>query len=268
VFDALLGRVPLTFTLEGEPVPDELDRVAVVAQYSRTPRLSRSFQRLVEQLRANDYFVIVSSTTEAGELEWPEGRPAGVSILRRPNIGYDFGSWAVALNSFPQVRVAARVLTVNDSIVGPFSALAPLIRNFEDAGTPVWGAVRSHQFAPHLQSYFLGFSGGTVLARGPIRRFWRGVSVQGTKTDVIWKYEIGLSQLLRKAGIDSATAFDGMDVVGVGVNPVIIGWHSMLVRGFPFVKRELLVRPEVAPDSAEIPRVISDLFDEEIAAWV
>jgi hypothetical protein len=267
VFDALIGRVPLTFTVEGDPVPAELNRVAVIAQFSPTPALSLSHQRLVEQLQANGYVVIVSSTTEGGELQWPLGRPPGVTILRRPNVGYDFGSWAVALNSFPQVRTAQRVLTVNDSILGPFADLAPLIRNFEESHSAVWGAVRSHQFAPHLQSYFLGFSGGDVLARGPLRKFWRGVSVQGTKTDVIWKYEIGLSQLLHKVGIESATAFDGMDIVGDGVNPVILGWRTLLERGFPFVKRELLTRPEVAPDSADIPGAVADMFGEDIAAW-
>jgi lipopolysaccharide biosynthesis protein len=262
-------RVPSTFRVEAGAVPTgPLERVAVVAQFSESAALSRSFQTLVEALVAEGFFVIVSSTTQAeGSLAWPAGRPENVAVLRRPNVGYDFGSWAVVINAFPRVREAGRVLVVNDSLVGPFTALTALVADFESAAADVWGAVRSHQFAPHLQSYFLGFRNG-ALALPPIRSFWRSISVQGTKTDVIWKYELGFSAMLRAKAIPTATAFDGADLVGEGLNPAILGWHALLEAGFPFVKRELLTRPDVAPDSAELPQVIRAKFDEDVAAWL
>ncbi len=248
--------------------PRGFERVAVVAQFSSTPQLSRSFEQLVKELTAHGYLVIVSSTTEGTpELQWQGGRPANVSVLRRPNVGYDFGSWAVVLNSFAGVRSAKYLLTLNDSLVGPFSSIAPLLENFESAPGPVWGAVRSYQFAPHLQSYFLGYHDG-VVASGPLRKFWNRISVQGTKTDVIWKYELGLSELLRTAGIHNSAAFDGAAIVEGETNPSILGWRRLLESRFPFVKRQLLVEPGVAPDSHEIAAVIRNQFGEEVTEWL
>ena len=245
-----------------------LERVAVVAQFSPSPLLSKSFERLVRELTIHGYLVIVSSTTEgASDLHWPSGRPANVVIIRRPNIGYDFGSWAVVLNRFADVRSARFVLTLNDSLAGPFSSIGGLITDFESVPSPVWGAVRSYQFAPHLQSFFLGFKQG-VLDSKPLRRFWNRVSVQGTKTKVIWKYELGLSELLRTAGIQNSAAFDGATIVEGELNPSILGWRKLLESGFPFVKRQLLTEPHVAPDSAEIPSVVKRLFSEEVVEWL
>jgi len=248
--------------------PQGAERIAVIAQFSSTPRLSRSFSRLVGGLTELGYLVIVSSTTEgSAELEWPDGRPADVVVLRRPNIGYDFGSWAVVLNTIPGVRSAKFLLVMNDSLVGPFSSMAPIVADFESAATPVWGAVRSYQFAPHLQSFFLGFRDG-ILESGPLRTFWSRISVEGTKTNVIWKYELGLSALLRTVGIDSSSAFDGAGAVDGELNPSILGWRRLLESGFPFVKRQLLTEPQVAPDSSEVAAVVKELFDEEVGEWL
>ena len=38
-------------------------------------------------------------------------------------------------------------------------------------------------------------------------------------------------------------------VVAPGENPVIKGWWKLLERGFPFVKREIVRDPSVAPRS-------------------
>lgn len=260
--------MPSVYRLEGDPVPVAADRIAVVAHFSTSTLVSRSFEMLVTGLTATGYAVVVSSTAETtGELLWSGGPPRGVSVLRRPNAGYDFGSWAVALNAFPQIRSAPYVLTVNDSMLGPFRDLGGLIESFEASSAPVWGAVRSHQFAPHLQSYFVGYRGGDVLRRGPVRRFWRSISVQGTKTDVIWKYELGLSKLLAEVGIESDCAYDGRDIVG-DLNPAILGWRALLEAGFPFIKRELVTSPQVAPDSGDIPRVVREMFNEDVLAWL
>lgn len=269
VADRLTRRVPSTYRVEGDALSiDGATRVAVVAQYSPTTTLSRSFQTLVEALTLHGYYVIVSSTTPgAGELVWPSGRPARVTVLRRPNVGYDFGSWSVPIKTLAEVRRAPYVLTVNDSLVGPFADIGPLIHDFESSKEKVWGAVRSHQFAPHLQSYFVGYRDG-VLDHAPLRAFWSGISVQGTKLDVIWKYEIGLSQLLDRAHIGTDASFDGLDVVGTGINPSIIGWRTLLDRGFPFVKRQLLTEPDVAPDSADIPAHIEKLYTTEVKTWL
>ena len=116
-------------------------RVAVVAHWAAVPTVSRSVEVLVGELAAAGYDVIVSSAAEcSGPLQWRD-LPPEVSVFRRPNLGYDFGSWAQILELLPRVRSAEVALLVNDSLVGPFRPLAPLLAQMEADSAPVWGLV-------------------------------------------------------------------------------------------------------------------------------
>jgi len=261
--------LPLALRLEvGSQVPTRLTRVAVVAHWSDRQEVSKSLRSLVAALADMDYHVIVSSAAEVGgPLVWPGGLPERVTVYRRENAGYDFGSWSSVLRAHSQVRSAPFVLLANDSLVGPFASIKPLIESFERSTTPIWGGVRSHQFLPHLQSYLVGYRGGNILRRGPIARFWKRVAVQPTKTDVIWKYELGLPRVLARARVPVGAMFDGAAISGEA-NPTITGWRALLDAGFPFVKRELITNPSVAPDAAGVPDEIRRRFGEDVDGWL
>jgi len=67
--------------------------------------VSLSFRTLIEEFVGAGYRVIVvSSATCWAELDWGSADLADAIVLRKPNVGYDFGSWAVALDRFPAVR--------------------------------------------------------------------------------------------------------------------------------------------------------------------
>ena len=252
----------------GEHIEVRGPAVAVVAQWSAGPFVSRSTTALVGALGDAGYQVVVASSCEApGRLEWYEPLGGDVVVLRRPNLGYDFGSWSVALDRFPAIASAARVLLVNDSMVGPLRSLDPVLDAFAASSADVWALTDSDQFAHHLQSYFLGFRGG-VLARRPIARFWSGIRHQDDKMAIIMQNELGLSALLREQGCSVEAAFPYGDVVEPGENPVIIGWRRLLERGFPFLKREILRDPSVAPDGESAPAVVEELTGCVVADWV
>jgi len=252
---------------QGVCVPAAADRFAVLAQYSPDERVPPSFHRLVSEFSWLGYHVIIASAADGERpLDWSEPLPAGVSVFRRANLGYDFGSWASVLNEYPQVRRAQHVVLANDSMVGPFSSLRPIIGSFERAVADVWGVVRSHQMRPHLQSYFIGYRNG-VLDREPLRRFWRRVRVQPTKQAVIERYELGLGRALDRARIRTEAAYDGKVMVG-DLNPAIVGWRQLLGAGFPFVKRELLTNPEVVPDASGVPAAVRELYGEDVTRWL
>ena len=243
-------------------------QVAVVAHYSQSARLSRSVTELLAQLSDNGYTcALVSTSPVTGRLEFPDGVPARVSVFRRPNVGYDFGSWAAFLHAFEPVRGAHRVLLANDSLVGPFDSIAPLLAGFESCGTDIWGVTGSTQDAPHLQSYMLGFSGG-VLAEEPLLGFWNNIRVQPTKRRLIVAYEMGLSRLARKQGLTTSAHFPWRSVTTRGQNPSL-GWRRLILSGLPFVKRELVLRPPPeVPDVADVPRVVRDTWGQNVYEWV
>jgi hypothetical protein len=243
-------------------------RVALLSHWTRGTKVSRSVAELTRALTTNGYTVAIVSTAQgAGPLEWPGPPPSDVTILRRPNIGYDFGSWATALDRYPAVTGADEVLLINDSLAGPFRPMDHLFASFHDTGADVWGLCDTSQFTHHIQSFCLGFK-HQVLQEQPLVPFWRDIRVEASRDDIIWRYEIGLSRLLQREAFSLDAAFRYRKVVGEGQNPAIHGWRRLLDLGFPFVKRELLRKPDVVCDGREVPREVMRRFGVDIDDWV
>jgi hypothetical protein len=244
------------------------DRLAILVHYSDASTVSRSFRTLVQEFACAGYTcVVVSSSPARQPLDWSGGLPPEVIVIRKPNVGYDFGSWTVGLNSIPGSRRAEAVVLANDSVVGPFRELGPIIKDFEATGADAWGLTDTRQYFHHLQSYFLGFRRG-VLAEPALATFWDGVRHERTKWDVIRRNELALSALLYQEGYSTTAAFRCDDFVPAGENPVIRAWWRLLERGYPFVKRQIITEPEVAPRSDMVVHEVRALFGLELAEWL
>jgi lipopolysaccharide biosynthesis protein len=266
VLDTASGRVFVeqgTLDSLGSP-----DRLAILAHFSTHPRVSRSVRTLVRQLDSAGYRIVVVSAAEVrGRLEWNGDLPEDAVLIRQPNIGYDFGSWAIGLELAGGAREAERVILVNDSLIGPFSSIRPLLDNFEQTGADVWAMTDTYQYFHHLQSYFLGFSGG-VLGERALSKFWNDIRVEKSKWNIIRNNELGLGQLLASEGFTMTSAFRADQVVKHGDNPVIRGWWRLLDRGFPFVKREIVRNPGVAPMADKVADEISATFGAQLGDWL
>jgi lipopolysaccharide biosynthesis protein len=271
-------RRPLVLDAQGSAVHVEGDehlptaaptgRIAVVAHWTPDTRVSRSAGELTRALMSNGYRVIFVSTAEGPDpLDWEGGRPPDVTVLRRPNVGYDFGSWATALHRYPAIAATAHVLMLNDSLVGPFGPIGHLLDHFDRSAADVWGLTDTTQFSHHLQSYCLGFKGGS-LREPPLARFWSDVRVEASRDEVIWRNEIGLSQLLDRERFVTEAAIPYWRVVKDGQNPTILGWRKLLDQGYPFVKRQLVQQPHVAPDGAQVPAEIQRRFGVRVSEWL
>lgn len=248
-------------------VDDAADRYAVLAHYSETPRVTRSFRALVRELLGEGYQVVVVSSASCAEpLAWDGDDIGGTRVIRKPNVGYDFGSWAVGLRMLPGVARADAVVLANDSLVGPFAPIRHLLTGFHGTPADVWGITETLQFTRHVQSYFLGFRRG-VLAERPLAHFWSGVRHYTDKNLVIHRNELGLARLLQREGYAVDAAVVAGQVVAPGDNPTIAGWRSLLDRGVPFVKREIVRCPELAPDGETIGPEIMRRYGQDIAEW-
>jgi lipopolysaccharide biosynthesis protein len=201
-------------------------------------------------------------------LDWGGDLPNGVIVIRQPNLGHDFGSWTIGLDAGgPQALSADYVILANDSLVGPFASIEPLVDRFEQAAADVWAMTDNHQYFHHLQSYFLGFRGG-VLADQPLTRFWSDIRVEPSKWEVIENNELGLSRLLYREGYQMTSAFRADQIVEPGENPVIKGWWRLMRDGFPFVKREIVRDPTVAPMSDRVTSYVANLYGETLDEWL
>jgi lipopolysaccharide biosynthesis protein len=261
---------PVTDVERDAPVPEDAERIAFLAHWSEGEHQSRSTVRLIAELQRLGYRVVVCSTSEApGRLDFgsDDVRLDELTVLRHRNEGYDFGSWAVAMAAREELLDRPYVLVVNDSLVGPFAPLDAVVADFEQTTADVWGMVESNQFASHLQSFFRGFRYG-VLAEPAMRRFWRDLRVIPDKSNLIEAYEFGFTEFLARHGFSTTQFVHHSEVVGEGLNPTIIGWRALLDAGVPFVKRELVRNPHLAPDGGRLTAVVADRHGTNVADWL
>jgi lipopolysaccharide biosynthesis protein len=264
VVDSVMGQL----VVERHSDAGDGDRVAVIAHWSAEAQVSRSLGALARSFADRQYRVVLCSAASVPDsLRLPEDLVDRVTVLRKPNVGYDFGSWAVAQAWDPSIRQGRHVILVNDSLVGPFGDLGDVISRYEASHADVLGLTNTTQFGPHLQSYFLGFNRG-ALADPPLAAFWLGIRHQSDKAKVIQRYEIGLGRLLRREGFSQDAIFPYWKVVQDGLNPTISGWRGLLELGFPFLKREILRRPEVAPGGDQAPDVVGRMFGVNVKDWL
>ena len=248
--------------------PAESQRVAIFAHYSPSAAVSRSVNTYLMALADHGYdLLVVSAAPAAAALVFDARLTGRLTVLRKPNLGYDFGSWAVGLAWAPQLARADNVVMTNDSLAGPFAPLTPLLEGFERTHADVYALTDNSQFEYHLQSFFLGFRAG-ALTELPLQRFWSGIRHEEDKQRIVLRNEVGLSRLLRREGFSSEVAIPYASVVTEWRNPTIIGWSGLLEKGFPFVKRELLRRPDLAPDGDRVPATVREKYGVSIEEWL
>lgn len=238
------------------------ESVAVMAHYDPSGGVSRSLASYVEELRAGGFAVVVVSTNLREDTLGPLGE---AHVLVRENLGYDFGSWSAALGALPELG-EREVLLTNSSLIGPFGPLGPLLAHARGTGADVTAATSSLQLRPHLQSFFLRFAPG-VLARPDLTAFFGGIRHHWNKVAIVRRYELGLTDLLRRSGLATAALFPAGELAVGTRNPTIAGWRELLAAGFPFVKQSLLTDPRAGVAAAEVARAVRELYGTELAEW-
>lgn len=153
-------------------------------------------------------------------------------VMVRANAGYDFGSWAQAINVL-DLQGCEMVALVNDSIV-PGPRFGQLINQAEAHPAEVVGITESMETRLHVQSYFMLFK------RGPDRNWWskiRCYNRQGT----IENYEI-----MNISDFDIKPLFRAGD----RQNPTLVHWRKF---SDYFVKRQLIRDNPMGDDLSDLP---------------
>ena len=244
------------------------DRVAVVCSWTPGDEMSLSLSKYLEELSQNGYVPLVVSTAETdGPLLWPHGIPDNAVVVRRDNVGYDFGSYSAVLNALPHLRNIDHLLLTNDSLVGPFAPIGPILRQAEVSSADICSLTESQQYVHHPQSFFLMFRKG-VLDEKPMRRFFDEVREQGEKVQIIQAYELGLSRHCAHEGY-SWESIVGSATTNVGTeNPTYVGWRSILDAGVPFLKRNILLDPTRTRTTEAMPVEVLKRYGQDVREWL
>lgn len=256
----------------------DADRVAVIVHYSRRGGFLRYFQYLVEQLDRSGFAVVIVSNSPKLDRDGVDALlPHCALILHRRNVGYDFGAWRDGILQIPDPAALHQLLLANDSVFGPLRNMEEVLQRCNPAEGDVWGITDSFDTRYHLQSYFLLFN-QAILRSAKFLKFWQTMRYVENKRVVIFKYEIGLSQMLVKQGFKlralnpyrqlieavlerslaevGATSHPlrdgylsdllGRINAGLPLNPTHYFWEYLVtILDCPFVKRDLLEKNPV-----------------------
>ena len=252
-------------------------RVAVLMHFDRDGAVHDYVHYYVEQMsKAGFATIFVSNAPRLQTAAIDRLAPMCAGILRRDNVGYDFGALKDGMGMIPALDRVALLLLANDSVYGPFHDLGAVIDRMNFGEADVWGITDSWARRFHLQSFFLAF-GRRALASEAFRRFWSRLRYVQAKTWIVDHYEIGLTRALIRDGLRCRALFPYRDAAtqlveavrqrrtefpyarstpthgpflesvvsaveqGIPLNPAHAFWAHLIARmGCPFVKRELL----------------------------
>jgi hypothetical protein len=234
--------------------------------------------------------VVFVSNAEVPEHDWQVLGEQVVLRIARKNTGLDFGAWrdAAAL-AVGRYGVPRELLLANDSVLGPIVPLDPLVATWRAGGDGLFGMTENWGGGPHLQSYALLARGKAVPA---VLGHLQGFRDHRSKWRVVQDGEIGLSRRLLGLGIRRAALFgypqlcakvDDATRLSLGprfaepaallrypLNPTHHLWRVLISLGFPYLKRELVMRnpgqlPEVDTWPRLVPPRVAELIQEHLA---
>lgn len=160
-------------------------------------------------------------------------------ILPVRNEGFDFGMWQKAIRHLGGLGGCRRVALVNDSCIC-FAPLDDFFRWADATDAPAMGMVRSNEIAPHLQSYFMLFSGAALPV---VEKHVLGVDVvTAAYDDVVLRGELGLSAALRAAGIPLLARYSPEP--DFDLNASFEYCDRFIDDGMPLIKRKMLQYPQ------------------------
>lgn len=235
--------------------------VALYAHWSPRGRISAMVRRQVASWREAGFDVVFVTNASPPAADWDAIGEDAVLRLRRTNSGGDFGAWRDAAAEALGDRLPGELLLANDSMLGPFLPLTPLVAAWRAGGDGLFGMTESLAGGAHLQSY-------AVLARGDapvgaVLAHLRGFHDSRSKWRIVQNGEIGLTRRLLAAEMRCAALIGYARVLGqvdaatraslgrrfaapgafgrFPLNPCHHFWRVLLERmGFPFVKAALV----------------------------
>ena len=183
-------------------------KVAIFLHYDRRGAVHDYVLHYMMALRRVGFEILfVSNAPRLSESDWQKVAPHAALMLRRRNRGHDFGAFRDAVAELAgRLPELERLIIANDSVYGPLQDLGPLLERCDLGEASIWGVTDSWDRRYHLQSYFLIFK-REALIHPAFLAFWRSVRLVPSRSWVIRKYEIGLTQTLMKAGLRCAALF-------------------------------------------------------------
>lgn len=175
-------------------------RVALFSTFHNASRFLSYHDTLVQSLSERGFVTVIVHASAAPNIEIVPPAGANRFTIVKRNIGYDFGSWAVALARLrPHLASIDELVLLNDSVIPVDRDWASVLPDIRAAGADVVGLTDSYEHAYHLQSYFLWLS-APALRSDAFHEFMSLGSFGSIKSEAIRTGELALTKRLLDAG--------------------------------------------------------------------
>ena len=183
-------------------------------------------------------FTMDNDNVSKNELNKIAKIPNVLSAMAKRHGEYDFGSYKRGYSYAKNHKILKNydfIYFVNDSVYGPLFDLKPVLEKMEseNAGN-AWGMMGLHNtekeqygYPDHVQSWFVGIA-GKICQESWFDEFMSNIKHQDSKEQVVWKYEIGLSQLLMEHNIQIGRLEE--KICGLKI-------YNGPIKGIPFLKK-------------------------------
>lgn len=181
-----------------------MNKIAVFAHYDANNRIADYVLYYLRALKTVCNEIIFVSTSDLNNFEKQKLNGIVKHTINRENIGHDFYSYKVGINAIENLKEVEQLILCNDSCFGPLFPLSDIFVQMTSKPADFWGMSTNSRPQFHLQSYFLVFK-YNVINSEVFNLFWNGVQTLKSKDQIVFDYEVGLSQQLISAGFSTET---------------------------------------------------------------
>jgi len=287
-------------SLDSDLVQITGSEVAIVSTFSKNVGRFTPTARILNALTRAGLQVIVVDTSpeEVDAVTLLKEASPSVSVVRRENEGWDFGSWIEAIKAFKVLESPiTRLLLTNDSYFAT-AGFDQTVRSVLQSASDITGVTDSLAHGRHLQSYLLSFRISQNVSRF-LEYLTEKVGIQVSREAVIEVGELGLAGMAHQHGLISSAIFpyerladsfvrdfkrlvaeeQGFGLIrgeddlvpsvhrcmsylarGVRLNPTHFFWRQMLQEGAGVIKRELI---EKNPNRIDLFSLLGTLPDDD-----
>jgi hypothetical protein len=180
-------------------------KLVLFMHFDRNGAVRQQLMNYMREFATNGRSIIfVTNSGKLRALDEAELRGFCAAVIIRQNRGYDFGAWRDVIEELGLPRPETEeIILANDSVFGPLRPIGDMLAKFDYAAADIWGLTESWQYRYHLQSFFLAF-GRAAIHSGAFKTFWASVYPVPVKAYIVRAYEIGVTQVMLKAGLRCA----------------------------------------------------------------
>jgi lipopolysaccharide biosynthesis protein len=214
-------------------------RLFIFAAYDKDNIIDDTLLYYLQELsKLGDIVFTMDNDTPKSEMDKLSDIPNILHATAIRHNEYDFGSYKRGFIWAKDNKILNKydwIYFVNDSVYGPLFDLESSLKDLESRDADMTGMCLSDMdaYPTHIQSWFIGLSKKLALCDF-IEDFFKSVVHQDDKGQIILKYEVRMSMLVKQHGFKVDAVFTDKDV------RIYESAKLVLDAGVPFVKKPVM----------------------------